>query len=89
MEELLLGLLWSILEPILEAVFEYLVAELASLLLRALGAVFEISAIQDPVLATCGYALFGILMGSLAFFSFLGTWCIPQESMGSVFWSAP
>ena len=70
MEEILLGLLWSILEPILEAVLEYLAAGLASLLLRALGSVFEISAIQDPALATCGYALFGVLLGgvSLLFF---------------------
>jgi hypothetical protein len=70
MEDLLLELLWAIIEPALEAVLEYLVAGLASILLRALGAVFEISAIQDPVLATCGYALFGVLLGgvSLLFF---------------------
>jgi hypothetical protein len=74
MEELLLGLLWSILELVFEAVFEgvfeYLAAGLASLLLRALGVVSEISAIQNPVLATCVYALFGGLLGgvSLLFF---------------------
>jgi hypothetical protein len=74
MEELLVGLLWSIVELVFEAVFEgaleYLFAGLASLLLRAVGAVFEISAIQNPVLATCVYALFGVLLGgvSLLFF---------------------
>ena len=70
MEELLLELLLSILEPVLEAVFLYLVAGLADLLLRAVGAVFEHSEIQDPVFATCGYALFGVLLGgvSLLFF---------------------
>jgi hypothetical protein len=74
MEELLVGLLWSILEFVFEAVFEgafeYLAAGLASLLLRVAGAVFEISAIQNPVLATCAYVLFGILLGGLSLLFF-------------------
>jgi hypothetical protein len=82
MEELLLGLLWSILEPVLEAVFEYLVAGLADLALRSLGTVFESFAIQDPVSATCGYALFGVLLGGVSLLFFPHTLVHPSRIHG-------
>jgi len=70
MEELLLGLLWALVEFIVEAVFEFLVTALADMLLRALGEVFAESRIQNPWLARLGYGLLGLLFGviSLGFF---------------------
>src|SRR5438270_11492419 len=57
MSDILLGLLELVLEPLFDAIFEYLLAALADLLLRSLGEVFEDPRIQSPVLAYVGYAL--------------------------------
>jgi len=60
--ELLLGLL----EPVLEAIFEYVVTAVADLLLRALEAVVHEPYIDDPVLACVGYAFLGVLFGAMS-----------------------
>lgn len=66
MGDLLLELLGLIVEFILEAILEYVVAALADLLLRVLGAVFEVSKPQNPALAYLGYCLFGLILGSIS-----------------------
>jgi hypothetical protein len=70
MGEFLFELLLGLLEPFLEALFEYLFVAIADLLMRALGEVFTASEIQDPVLAACGYALFGLMLGGLSLLLF-------------------
>lgn len=62
-EDFLLGVL---LELIFDAAFEFLAAGLASLFLHAAGVVSKLSAIQNPVLRTCVYALFGLLLGGIS-----------------------
>jgi hypothetical protein len=66
MGELLLELLGLIVETLLEAFLEYVVAALASLLLRALGAVFKGSEPQNPALVYLGYCLFGVIFGGIS-----------------------
>ena len=68
MAELLLELLGLILEPVLDAIFQYLLVGLADLLLRALGEAFEGSEIQNPLLASTGYALLGLIIGGVSLF---------------------
>ena len=66
MEDLLLELLSLVLEPLLDAIFQYALVGLADLLLRALGEVFERFEIQNPLLASTGYALFGLVLGGVS-----------------------
>ena len=72
MEDFLLGMLWAILEPILEGLIEYVFGAILGFLLRGLGEVFKVTKIESPPLAAFGYALFGVLAGviSLIFFPY-------------------
>lgn len=66
MEELILWLLSIILEFVVHAIFELVVAAFGDLLLRLVGAVFEEPTIQSQTLAYIGYWAFGILLGALS-----------------------
>ena len=71
MEDFLFDLLGWILEPILEALIEYVFGTILGFLLRALGEVFK-TEIESPAVAAFGYVLFGVLSGyiSLIFFPY-------------------
>ena len=56
----------SLLEPLLEALFEYVVTGVADLLLRGLQAVVAEPYIDDPLLASVGYLFLGILFGAMS-----------------------
>jgi hypothetical protein len=66
MEDLLLGLLGELLGLIFEAIFEYMLAAVADLLLRALSEFFGKSRTQNPWLAYIGYGFLGILFGLIS-----------------------
>lgn len=66
----MLGLLWCVLEPVLDALFEYLIMGFGDLLTRALGEAVGSSEIQNPALAGAGYALFGLIFGGLSLLLF-------------------
>jgi hypothetical protein len=70
MEDIVLGILGCILEPLLDAIFEYLLVVVADVLLRVLGEVFESTEIQNPVFASGGYFLFGLALGGLSLLLF-------------------
>jgi hypothetical protein len=58
--------LLALLEPLLEALFEYVVTGVADLLLRALQAVLIEPYIEDPLLACAGYLFLGVLFGAMS-----------------------
>lgn len=66
MEDFILGLLWEILELILEAAGEYILAAIWDLLLRTAAEISDTSGPRDPVLAACGYLLLGLITGGLS-----------------------
>ena len=68
--DVLIELLGMILEPLLEALLEFIAAAILDLLLRSLKEVFTDARVRNPVLAFMGYGFFGIIFGgvSLAFF---------------------
>jgi hypothetical protein len=70
MEDFLLELLGMILEPLLEAIFQYLIAGLVDLLLRSWGEVFKGFRIQHPLRAFCGYGFFGLILGGISLLFF-------------------
>jgi len=55
-----------LLEPLLEALFEFLAAALGDVFLRALGKLFERPETQNSFLATLGHAMFGLALGGLS-----------------------
>ena len=59
-------LIGLILEPLLEAFFEFLAALLADVILRSLGELFEPLETQNSLLATVGHAIFGLALGGLS-----------------------
>jgi len=63
---MILELIGLILEPLLEAFFEFLAALLADVILRSLGELFEPPETQNSLLATIGYATFGLALGGLS-----------------------
>lgn len=70
MEDFLLELLGVFLEPLIEAIFQYLIAGLIDLLLRSMGEVFKGFETQRPSRAFCGYGFFGIILGSISLLLF-------------------
>jgi hypothetical protein len=70
MEDACFGLLWIILEPVLDGIFEYLIAEGLGLIWRALGEIFKTSEIKNPVVAFIGYWLLGTVTGAFSLFIF-------------------
>lgn len=70
MEELILWLASLIFELVAEfvvqVIFEWAVAAIADLLLRAIGLVSEDPVIQNQTLAYVGYWVFGIVMGAIS-----------------------
>jgi hypothetical protein len=63
---MIIELIGLILEPLLEALFEFLAAVLADVILRFLGEVFEPAERQHSLVATIGYAAFGLVLGGLS-----------------------
>lgn len=63
---MIMELIGLILEPLLEAVFEFLAAALADVSLRFLGELFEPPETQNSYLATIGHAVFGLALGGLS-----------------------
>ncbi len=70
MEDACFELLWIILSPLLEGIFDYIVAEGLGLIWRALGEIFKTSEIKNPVVAFIGYWLLGTVIGALSLFVF-------------------
>lgn len=70
MEDLLLELLGWILEPLLEALFDYLIAGFVDLILRSMGEMFEKLTAQNPALASVGYLIVGLMSGGLSLLVF-------------------
>lgn len=70
MEDLLLELLGWILELLLEALFDYLIAGFADLILRSMGEMFEKLTAQNPKLASVGYLIVGLMCGGLSLLVF-------------------
>ncbi|MBZ5530914.1 MAG: hypothetical protein LAO20_05740 [Acidobacteriia bacterium] len=68
--DVLLELLAWLLEPLLEALVEYVAAAVLDLLLRSLKEVFADARMRSPLAAFVGYMLFGAIFGvvSLALF---------------------
>lgn len=66
MEDIILELIGLILESLLEAVFEFLSAVLADVILRSLGELFEPPETQNSLLAIIGHAVFGLALGGLS-----------------------
>ena len=58
-------LLMAFLEPLLEGLFEYLLAGICDLLLRAVKAVFKTEELPSAWLAALGYVLLGLVIGGL------------------------
>ncbi|MFI5103544.1 MAG: hypothetical protein ACHP79_01355 [Terriglobales bacterium] len=61
--EVLLDLLAWLLEPLLEALVEYVAAAVLDMLLRSLKEVFTDAEMRNPVVAFVGYSLFGAIFG--------------------------
>src|ERR1700742_3705499 len=70
MEDFLLELLGIFLEPLIEAIFQYLIAGLIDLLLRSMGEVFKGFETQRPLRTFCGYGLLGLILGAGSLFLF-------------------
>lgn len=70
MEDLLLGLLGWILELLLEALFDYLIAGFVDLILRSTGEMFEKSTARNPALAAIGCWIVGLISGGLSLLLF-------------------
>ena len=67
---MLVEFLALILEPLLEAAFEFVAAALADVSLRSLGELFEPPEKQNSCLATIGHAVFGLALGGLSLIFF-------------------
>src|SRR5579859_1256002 len=65
MADILLELLGCILEPLLDALFQYVLAALVDVLFRSLGEAFKGAEIQDPALASAGFAFSGLILGGI------------------------
>ena len=70
MEDLIFELFGWLLEPILEAIFTYIIGGLVDLLFRAIQEVFSSLEIQSPGLAALGYVLLGVVSGWLSLLLF-------------------
>ena len=66
MEDLIIEIIGMLLEPLLEALLEFLAAAMADVLLRSLGELFEPPETQNSFLATLGHAMFGLALGGLS-----------------------
>ena len=66
MEDLLLGLLWVLVEFLGEALLEFLPAFILDVIWRSLKTVFGVEEPRNPALATIGYATLGILVGAFS-----------------------
>jgi hypothetical protein len=66
MGDFLLELLFSFAEVIFEALFEFALEAAFDLIFRAIAEVFEISELNNPLLACVGYVLLGGATGGLS-----------------------
>ena len=66
MEDIVIEIIGLILEPLLEALFEFLAAVLADVILRFLGEVFEPPEMQNSLRTIVGHAVFGLAVGGLS-----------------------
>ena len=70
MGDILLELLGLILEPLLDALFQYVITALVDGLLRSLGEAFQGAEIRNPALASAGFAFFGLIVGGVSLLLF-------------------
>lgn len=63
-------LIGLILEPLLEALFEFLAAAFVDVILRSLGELFAPPETQNSLLATIGHAVFGLALGGMSLIFF-------------------
>src|SRR5215813_3481530 len=71
--DVLLELILCLLEPVLDALVEYVLAALIDVFMRVLGAAFGFVMFDDPALAFTAYALFGVLFGLISL------WLLPHH----------
>jgi hypothetical protein len=65
-EDVIIEVIGMLLEPLLEALFEFLAAAMADMFLRSLGEIFAPPEAQNSFLATLGHAMFGLALGGLS-----------------------
>jgi len=70
MADILLELLGWILESLLDALFQYVLAALVDVLFRSLGEAFKGAEIQNPALASAGFAFSGLILGGISLLLF-------------------
>lgn len=70
MADILLELLGLILEPLLDALFQYVIATLVDVLLRSLGEAFQGAEIRNPALASAGFVFSGLVLGGASLLLF-------------------
>ena len=70
MEDILLELLGWIVESLIEALFQYVLAAFVDVLLRSLGEAFQGTKIQNPALASAGFAFSGLILGGVSLLLF-------------------
>jgi len=70
MSDILLELLGLILEPLLDALFQYVITALVDGLLRSLGEAFQGAEIRNPALASAGFAFSGLIVGGVSLLLF-------------------
>ncbi len=80
---MIIELIGLILEPLLEAFFEFLAAALADVILRSLGELFEPPETQNSYLATIGHAVFGLALGGLSLVFFPHRLAHPSKIHGA------
>lgn len=80
---MIMELIGLILEPLLEAVFEFLAAALADVSLRFLKEVFEPTEMQNSYLASIGHAMFGLALGGLSLVFFPHRLAHPSKIHGA------
>jgi hypothetical protein len=80
---MIMELIGLILEPLLEAAFEFVAAALADVSLRSLGELFEPPETQNSYLASIGHAMFGLALGGLSLVFFPHRLAHPSKIHGA------
>ena len=83
MGDMIIELIGVILEPLFEALFEFLAAALADVVLRSLGQLFKPPQTQNSQLATIGHAMFGLALGGLSLVFFPHRLAHPSKIHGA------
>jgi hypothetical protein len=72
-----------LLEPLLEALFEFVAAALADVILRSVGEFFAPAETQNSLLATIAYGVFGLALGGLSLIFFPHRLARPSKINGA------